>query len=106
MYTFVYAFSFVTVALVSEQQGREKMNPTIMEARGVDTSTTVESSTVYSYDSQLYVNNPTEDLQQLRQNKLIQDFANVKPETYCLIASTNPILKMMIDLAKLIMAVE
>jgi hypothetical protein len=76
------------------------------EIGAVDTPAIEESSKISSYDSQLYINNFTDDLQQLRQHPLIQDFANVKPETYSLIAATNPTLKMMIDLAKTIMAVD
>lgn len=47
-----------------------------------------------------------DDLHQLRNEPVIRDFANVTPDTYDLIAATNPVLKMMIDLAKRICTEE
>lgn len=42
----------------------------------------------------------SEDLQQLKNNQLIKDFASVTPEIYSLIKATNPTLLMMVDLAR------
>lgn len=44
-----------------------------------------------------------EDLQQLRNEPVIRDFAAVKPATYELIKNTNPTLLMFVDLARKIM---
>lgn len=44
-----------------------------------------------------------EDLQQLRNEPVIKDFAAVKPDTYELIKQTNPTLRLFIDVAKRIM---
>jgi hypothetical protein len=43
---------------------------------------------------------PSDDLQALRSNPLIQDFASVSDDTYSLILSTNPLLGTFMKLAK------
>lgn len=64
------------------------------------------SATVYSDVSNLYINNysyidkDSSDLQQLRNEPVIRDFANVKPHIYELIKATNPTLLMFVDLAR------
>lgn len=46
------------------------------------------------------------DLQTLRNEPVIRDFANVKADTYELIKATNPTLLMFVDLARKIMEEE
>ncbi len=41
-----------------------------------------------------------DDLQELKDNPLIREFAAVKPETYELIKATNPMLLIFLDFAK------
>lgn len=66
---------------------------------------TIENSaTICINDSQLYISNALNDLQQLKSDPLILFFANVDSDIYKLVASTNPTLKMAFDLAKNIMA--
>ncbi|AGB48937.1 hypothetical protein Metho_0681 [Methanomethylovorans hollandica DSM 15978] len=67
---------------------------------------TIENcATLYRNDSQVYNTNPSvsDDLQQLRNESVIRDFANVTPDTYALIKATNPTLLMFVNLAKKIM---
>ncbi len=66
---------------------------------------TSDTSAKYNHDSQVYINDPCEP-QQLKNDPLIQFFANVDPEIYKLVASTNPTLKMAFDLAKRVVEAE
>lgn len=59
---------------------------------------------IYRNAPKLYISNASNDLQQLKSEPLILFFANVDPDIYQLVASTNPTLKMAFDLAKNIMA--
>lgn len=77
-----------------------------MEAGAGLTPTIEQSSTVYRYDTQIYINDPSDDLHQLKNNQLIRHFANVKPDLYALIKATNPTLLIFIDLAKKIVEAE
>lgn len=56
----------------------------------------------------LYFNNgsDSDQLQQLKNNQLIKDFAAVKPDTLELIRATNPTLFMFVQVAKKIMEAE
>jgi hypothetical protein len=49
---------------------------------------------------------PEDDLQQLRSEPIIRDFAAVKPDIYALIKATNPTLLLFINLARKICGVE
>jgi|AMWB02.1.fsa_nt_gi hypothetical protein len=67
-----------------------------------------QASTAYRYNSEGNINSGSQpdELQQLKNHPLIQDFAAVKPEIYETIKATNPTLRMFIDLAKRIVKVK
>lgn len=87
--------------------GKPDMIKTQLEAGvGPEHDPTIKRcATVYKYDSHDYNINPSE-LEQLKNDPLIRDFANVTPDTYELIKATNPYLLMFMNLAKKIMEVE
>lgn len=62
-------------------------------------------ATVYKHDSCGYIINPSE-LERLKNEPMIRDFANVTPDTYELIKATNPYLLIFVNLAKKIMETE
>jgi hypothetical protein len=45
-------------------------------------------------------NNPSDDLQYLRNHPLVNEYASVDTDLYELIKETNPTLRMLIDLSK------
>ena len=83
----------------------EKMSIKSMGIGATSAPTAIVRCAVPKYDSQLYISNASNDLQQLKSEPLILFFANVDPDIYQLVASTNPTLKMAFDLAKRVVEV-
>ncbi|MGD9778539.1 hypothetical protein [Methanomethylovorans sp.] len=77
------------------------MNSKGMEAGSGHTPAIENCAALHINDPKLYIIDP--GLQQLRNEPVIRDFANVKPDTYELIKATNPTLLMFVDLARKIM---
>lgn len=75
-------------------------------AEAVDTPAIDNCTTIYSYKPNLYIKDGSDDFEQLRNEQVIRDFANIKPDTYELIKNTNKTLTLFIDLAKRICEVE
>lgn len=57
--------------------------------------------------SKVYINDAkiSNDLLELKNDPLIKQFADVKPDIYDLVSVTNPTLKLMMDFAKKVMEV-
>jgi hypothetical protein len=82
------------------------MSTKISDVGDGHTPTIENRATICNYDPQLYINNGVDEFHQLRNEQVVRDFANIKPDTYELIKATNKTLLMFVDLAREIMGEE
>lgn len=77
----------------------------IFDVAGVEDSpaSKIKRTAIDNNNSKVYINNASDELQQLKQHPLIKEFASVRPEIYDLVSVSNPTLKMMMDFAKMVM---